>query len=115
MVLMESDEKVEWMNNILWVYDPNSFLPHGSEKDENPESQPIYLTAKFKNPNQANLAVVTDGSEIEQYGSFNRIIDIFDGTDTALTAKARERWKKYKALGLNLEYRQQTESGSWKT
>jgi DNA polymerase-3 subunit chi len=113
LVLMESEEKVEWMNNILWTYDPNSFLPHGSAKDGNAEEQPIYITASEENPTKANLLVITDGSELEVDESFNRVIDIFDGTNETATQKARARWKKYKDSGHALEYRQQNENGSW--
>lgn len=113
VVLMESEEKVEWLNNILWTYDPNSFLPHGSAKDGNPEQQPIYITASAGNPNKANLLIITDSSAVELSTGFDRVIDIFDGSDVATTAKARERWKKYKAEGHRLEYRQQTEDGRW--
>ncbi len=113
VVLMESEEKVEWMNNILWTYDPNSFLPHGSMKDGNTELQPVYLTAKEENPNKANLLVITDSSELDLGRGFTRVIDIFDGNDETSIAKARMRWSKYKSEGHALEYRQQTENGSW--
>ncbi len=112
---MESEEKVEWMNNALWTYDANSFLPHGSSKDGNAELQPVYLTTRQENLNNSTLLVITDSSELETDNGFSRVIDIFDGTNETTVAKARERWKKYKTLGHTLEYRQQTETGAWKT
>lgn len=115
VVQVGSDEQAEHLNNALWTYDPNSFLPHGSAKDGSGEDQPIYLTTAMENPNQANLLVVADGSEISQPDGYARILDIFDGTDAEATTKARSRWKAYKERGFTLEYRQQSESGAWKT
>lgn len=113
LVLMESEDKAEWMNNILWTYDPNSFLPHGSPKDGNAEDQPVYITAGKENPNKATLLVITDGSEPAIGETIRRVIDIFDGRDETATTKARARWKKYKDNGHTLEYRQQSENGAW--
>lgn len=113
IVRVESEEKAEWMNNMLWTYDPNSFLPHGSTKDGFVEQQPIYITSGEDNPNNANLLIVTDHSEFPSGAAYDRVIDIFDGSDIQLTTQARERWKKYKAAGHALEYRQQAENGSW--
>jgi DNA polymerase-3 subunit chi len=112
---MESEEKVEWMNNALWTYDANSFLPHGSAKDGNSELQPIYLTSQKENPNHSTLLVITDSSDLEPDADFSRVIDIFDGTNETTVANARERWKHYKTLGHTLEYRRQSETGAWKT
>lgn len=115
IVLMDSEDKVEWMNNVLWTYDQNAFLPHGSAKDGNGELQPVYITASEENPNQANLLVITDGSELELDDSVKRVIDIFDGNDAGLATKAASRSKKYKEAGHIVEYRQQTAGGSWVT
>jgi DNA polymerase-3 subunit chi len=116
VLLMESEDKVEWINNILWTYDPNSFLPHGSAKDGNADIQPIYITSNDNdNPNHSDLLVVTDGKEHQISTIYRRVIDIFDGMNADEVAKARERWKKYQAEGYKLEYRQQNENGSWVT
>jgi DNA polymerase-3 subunit chi len=114
VVLMESEEKVEWLNNMLWSYDPASFLPHGSEKDGTPEQQPIYITTNIENPNDANLLVITDGLEPEISDKFIRVLDMFDGNNEEQVARARARWKQYKAAGNEITYRQQNENGSWK-
>ncbi|MEI6730828.1 MAG: DNA polymerase III subunit chi, partial [Pseudomonadota bacterium] len=72
----------------------------------------IYISDKFENPGAANVVVITDGVQalIEQ---FERVIDIFDGNDNEQVMQARSRWKEYKAGGHNLDYFQQSESGSW--
>jgi DNA polymerase-3 subunit chi len=113
LVLMESEARVESMNTALWTYDPASFLPHGSAADGHAAEQPIYLTASEGNPNHANLLVVTDGSELELDGQCRRLLDIFDGNDEQMVAKALARRNKYQAEGHAVSYIRQNPAGGW--
>lgn len=112
-IKLESDEKAEWMNTLLWIYNPDSFLPHGTAKDGYSEAQPIYLTAGDDNANNADLLIVTDGSTVKPEPELKRMLDVFDGNDEAATAGARERWKHYQDQGHPVVYIKQTPSGSW--
>lgn len=105
--------KVDILNTLLWTYNPNSFLPHGSEKDGHPAEQPIYLTAREENPNNATLLAVTDSSTPTSFDGYERVLDLFDGSDENAVQAARTRWKAYKDAGHALQYWQQTESGGW--
>ena len=63
ILVKTGDEKqLSRMNEHLWTFDPNSFLPHGTEKDGHSEDQPIFLTAKDENPNGAEILILTDGA-----------------------------------------------------
>ena len=108
-----SDEQAEYFNQLLWTFDPASFLPHGTEKDGDPSAQPILISAGFSAANQATLAMVVDGSIVPESESFQRVIDLFDGRDEQSVAAARERWTHYRNRGCERVYRQQTPSGGW--
>jgi DNA polymerase III subunit chi len=114
LVMAGSDERVEALNTTLWTYDSQSFLPHGSGKDGAPETQPILLTADVgSSPHSAEVLVQLDGTSLNDFSGFDRVLDVFDGNDgTALTA-ARERWKSLKSDGHDLTYWQQSDSGGW--
>jgi len=47
LLLAESDERMEQLNQLLWTYDPGSFLPHGSMKDGHAEQQPILILSSL--------------------------------------------------------------------
>lgn len=111
-VAAESDDVVEQLNKLLWSYDPDSFLPHGSDKDNQPEKQPILLSTSTEPLNGANLLVITDGRKIDSH-RFERILDIFDGNDPQATNSARERWKEYKNSGYEVAYYSQSAQGGW--
>ena len=114
LVMAGSDERVEALNTTLWTYDSQSFLPHGSGKDGAPETQPILLTADVgSSPHSAEVLVQLDGTSLNDFSGFDRVLDVFDGNDgTALTA-ARERWNSLKSDGHDLTYWQQSDSGGW--
>lgn len=112
-VVCAADEaRVEALNSLLWTYNPGNFLAHGSAKDGHAEDQPIFLTERDENPNGAQLLVITDGRKAVLEG-VAKVLDIFDGTDEAATANARQRWKEYKEAGHSLTYIKQTPQGGW--
>ena len=101
------------LNGILWTFDPDSFLPHGSARDGNAAAQPIWLAEDDDNPNGATVLVLVDGVASGRLDAFERCLDMFDGNDPDAVAAARQRWSEAKAAGHALTYWQQTESGGW--
>jgi len=111
--VLASEEQAEMMNQLLWTFDPGSFVPHGGPKDPNAAEQPVFISATPEAPNAPDLLFVTEGSAPADPGSYRRILDLFDGKNEAAVNAARERWQRYKAAGCELSYWQQTESGGW--
>lgn len=113
LVLAASEPRIESLDTALWVYDPGSFLPHGTAGAGKPENQPVFLTIREENPNGAAILVLVDGVEPAFLASFDRCLDIFDGTDEAAVAAARERWSNRKAAGDSVTYWKQSPDGRW--
>ena len=113
VVMTGSEERTGALDTILWTYDQNAFLPHGTGRDGNPEEQPIWITHEDDNPNGASILVLTDGAVSGRIGDYTRCLEMFDGNDDDAVEKARARWKAYGAEGHNLTYWQQTLAGRW--
>ena len=113
VVLAGSAERVAALNTLLWTYEAESWLPHGSAPDDEPALQPVWLTPTDENPNGADLLVLTDGMDTAAMGSYARRLDLFDGRDEVAVAAARERWKRRRDEGHELVYYQQSERGGW--
>ena len=113
LVLTDSPEKMDYLDEALWTYDAGSFLPHGTEKNSKASAQPVLIAMQDSAANAASLLVVTDGRLPEQPEGWARILDIFDGRNEEAVASARARWSHYKAAGHQLAYLKQTESGGW--
>jgi len=113
VVVAGSAERVGYLDSLLWTYEPESWLPHGTARDGDPELQPVYLTDQEGNPNKADVLVLTDGVIPDHLDAFDRCLTLFDGNDESAVAIARSLWKEWKDVGLELTYFQQTERGSW--
>jgi len=113
LVVAGSEPRVEALNNALWTYDQDSWLPHGSAKDGGPEEQPVWLATSDDNPNGAAFLFLTDGATSEKLGEFERCFELFDGNDLAMVEAARAHWTAYKDAGHDLTYWQQTPGGGW--
>jgi len=111
VVRVASSERVEHLNTALWTYEEASFLPHGSARDGNAATQPIWLTDRDENPNGAAMLVLVDGAEAADGLSFERRADLFDGNDAGAVEAARGRWRRAREAGHTLTYWQQTRSG----
>lgn len=106
-----SAERVTQLDALLWTYEEASFLPHGSARDGNAAIQPIWLSDRDENPNQATMLVLVDGVEAANLSSFARCADMFDGNDDSAVEAARERWRRAREAGHVLTYWQQTAAG----
>jgi len=113
VVLAGSAERVVFLDDRLWTYADESWLPHGSARDGDPEAQPVWLTDHDENPNGATVLVACDGAKPAAVGGYARCLDLFDGNDPDAVMAARARWKQWKAEGHELVYYQQTERGGW--
>lgn len=115
VVRIGNEERVDFLNSLLWTYDEQSFLPHGSKKDGSADMQPIWLTTEKDNPNNAVFLFLTDGAEaaIDEIAAYERVFNIFDGNSPEALAKARNFWKELKQNSADIFYWQQTSDGSW--
>lgn len=114
IVVRGSDKNyIERLNDHLWTYRADSFLPHGCEKDGHAADQPVWLTDKDENPNGADILVLTANTASEQVGSYKMCCEMFDGRDQGAVNAAREKWKLYKDSGQEVTYWQQNEQGGW--
>jgi DNA polymerase-3 subunit chi len=115
LVLASSDEYVEFLDIQLWTYEPDSWLPHGSNRGGNSKNQPVWISVNSKkNPNNAHFLFLTDGASSEYLDEFERCFEIFDGRDVTSVKAARIHWKAYLEAGHKLTYWQQNKSGVWK-
>ena len=65
----------------------------------------------MQRPNGARFLFLIDGAQSTRLETFDRVFDLFDGTDEAAVASARQRWSAAKAAGHALTYWQQGARG----
>jgi len=111
LVILDSPERVDTLDYTLWTYSPGSFLPHAAKGD--PQDHPIWLATENINRNQADVAVITTGENVDNLGSFDRCIDIFDGNQEGATEQALTRLEAYQHQGYKAQFWEQTREGRW--
>ncbi len=107
-----SPERLRALDDSLWTYKADSFLPHGSVNDGFEAEQLVWLTTGDENPNGAKVLILTEGADAIAQG-YDICCDIFDGGDDNALSSARARWKAHVAAGLNPTYFQQDDQGRW--
>ncbi|HEU0151920.1 MAG TPA: DNA polymerase III subunit chi [Arenimonas sp.] len=100
LVLCASTAQAEALDDLLWSFDPDAYVPHqivGADEDE--EEVPVLIAAPEHDaalrPLVLNLrdAAVADG--------FERVLEVVPADDGA-RGPLRERWKQYVARGLDV-------------
>lgn len=113
LVKLPEEEAVHTWNEHLWAYEADSFLPHGSIKDPDPDTQPIFLTHADENPGRAEYLFLIEGADRQDLEGFEMTAVLFEGADEAAVGWARGRWRQLRETALELSYWQQDEKGHW--
>jgi DNA polymerase-3 subunit chi len=108
LVKAAAQDQLEALDEALWTYRDESFLPHGVSGVE----EPVLLSLGDEAPNGAAAAFLLPGADMaaEAMRGFERCVLLFD---EAGTPEARERWKALKADGFAVTYWRQDPRGRW--
>lgn len=112
-VEMRDADRREKLDQHLWTYREDSFLPHGTDDAEMADSQPVLLSLSSSNGNQATVRFYIDGAVPELPLLYERVVFVFDGHDQRELEIARGEWKRLKGEGHALTYWQQNNQGRW--
>jgi DNA polymerase-3 subunit chi len=103
--------RLEHLDQWLWTYRDDSFLPHGPADEPSAPRQPILLTTGQDNPNGAQALFLVDGAEPGSLDGYVRAMVLFDGRDETALAVARAQWSALKATGAAMSYWRQQGRG----
>jgi DNA polymerase-3 subunit chi len=109
------DLRVKALDDLLWTYKPESFLPHATASDKDAAHHPVIVTREGGNPNGAALRIFVEGAEVAFEGdpAYDRVIVLFDGGNEAAVEAARRQWARLKAEPYTLAYWRQDDHGRW--
>lgn len=115
-VLGNDAARLEAMDEHLWTYRDDSFLPHGAEGEETLNPILLSTNASALDDNDRQIVFLIDGAELdaEKLGGLERCVTIFDGRDEDAVARARTFWKAAAAGGHDVTYWRQNDNGQWK-
>ena len=109
-----SEERIDALDAHLWTYRDDSFMPHGTWREQDGAAQPVLLTVNEGNPNAASVRFLIEGATVPPDAeTYQRIVLLFDGEDDDAVAAAREQWTQAKAKGFAATYWQPDAQGRW--
>ncbi|MEO0398735.1 MAG: DNA polymerase III subunit chi [Pseudomonadota bacterium] len=109
-------DAVERLDEHLWVYADETFLPHSAvpvERDAAPD--PIWLTDGDVAGEARDLLFLVDGAleDAGKLSTYQRCVMIFDGRNEEAVSEARGFWKAAGAEGCAVTYWRQSPDGRW--
>ncbi|QFU16207.1 DNA polymerase III subunit chi [Microvirga thermotolerans] len=114
VVQATTEERMSALDDHLWTFADESFLPHGTDREAHAADQPVLITLSGGNPNGSQIRFLVEGAGLpEDLSSYERIAILFDGNDLEALALARDHWRAVKEAGHDATYWQQDERGRW--
>ena len=100
LVLARDTAQAEAIDDLMWSFDPDEYLPHQiAGMDEDEDEAPILIAAPDTDvPPRPLLINLRDAAPD---GSFERVLEVVPA-DPAARGPLRARWKHYQALGFDL-------------
>jgi DNA polymerase-3 subunit chi len=101
-LLTASEAQAAVLDDLLWTFRQDSFIPHERYPLAGEESSPVLIGATL--PAEVNRQVLinyTDGLP-EGFERFERVVELVDSHPEVL-AKSRERFRQYRERGLTPE------------
>lgn len=101
------------LDEALWTYGDNSFLPHGQADSVGlePADQPVLIAQGPDNLNGASVVLLMDGVAMPAETEFARCMVLFDDGDEHARSVARAQFSAAREAGLVAKYFQQTDQG----
>lgn len=101
LVLARDAAQAEALDDLLWSFDPDAYVPHqiaGLDEDED-EADVLIATPEA---DVALRPLVINLRDAAVDGSFQRVLEVVPA-DSDARGGSRERWKQYQARGLELK------------
>lgn len=111
IVAGEAEQRAK-LDQLMWTYTPESFLPHGQAGGPDDDRQPVLIAGDAgPAPNGARNVALADGIWREEALGYDRAFHFFDEDRIA---EARAAWKGLAGReGIERNYWKQNEQGRW--
>ena len=100
LVLARDAEQAERLDELLWEFDEDAYIPHQLAGDEEDELAPVLIATPDTDTPMRALVINLRDEPVN--GSFDRVLEVVPADDSA-RGPLRERWKQYQSRGLELK------------
>ena len=107
------EDKLPVLDDLLWTFRDDSFLPHGRDDEPMADWQPILLSHSIQDAKGFDAVFLMEGAEIKEMQGVSRAMVMINGRSQDNVLQERKRWKALKETGAALAYYQQNSQGRW--
>lgn len=102
LILCESAAQADFLDDLLWEYDPDAFVPHqiAGQDDDGTDDVPVLIVPPDADAGMRPLVINLRGA-LPPNG-YQRVLEIVPAEESA-REPARRRWLEYKRLGFELK------------
>ncbi|MFW5451368.1 MAG: DNA polymerase III subunit chi [Methylophagaceae bacterium] len=98
----ESADHAEQLNQVLWSFRADSFVPHQIDNNQPNEDCPVLIGHNSKPPRLMGLLINMTADQPLFFSQFERLAELLDDDETIKSA-GRQRYQFYKQRGYELE------------
>jgi DNA polymerase-3 subunit chi len=100
LVLARDAAQAEALDDLLWSFDPDEYLPHQiAGQDDGDDDTPILIATP--DMDIATRPLLVNLRDAAPAGNFDRVLEVVPA-DPSARGPLRERWKHYQALGFGV-------------
>ena len=100
LILAASAVQAELLDELLWEFDPDAYVPHQiAGMDEDDDVTPVLIVPPEAEAPMRPLVLNLRNEPVK--GSFERVLEVVPADDSA-REPLRQRWKTYKDAGLEV-------------
>ncbi|MGH8105710.1 MAG: DNA polymerase III subunit chi [Arenimonas sp.] len=100
LILVNSMTQAEVLDDLLWEFDPDAYIPHQiAGQDEDDDITPVLIVAPETDVPMRPLVLNLRNAPV--IGQFDRVLEVVPA-DASAREPLRARWKHYQSLGFEL-------------
>ena len=106
LICCKDQETVEVIDDFLWRYKEDGFIPHSIEKKERSSIYPVLITTDIDEEHKHNVLLALSGVLIEEksWQKFTKAYYFFDDQENGEKENARTMWRSLSALNVDCKY-----------
>ena len=104
-IIAGNEEQATRMDDLLWTYRPDNFVPHGIWKGlDNGIAHPVVITSRQERVEGIEHLLMLDYCEVELVGRFSRAVHMVVNDNRERLQASRRYWMQLKEAGFSLRH-----------
>lgn len=100
LVLARDAEQAEQLDDLLWAFDDDAYIPHQLAGDDEDDLAPVLIAGPDTDTPMRTLVINLRDAAVP--GAVERVLEVVPADDGA-RGPLRERWKQYQARGFDVK------------